>query len=293
MTAIGTDKTMSMNERQKAIYKNNYPRFLKIARTNKTMSYGNLKGEFARDASMAMAKANYMEKKVLEIFRDYYDNLGTEPKHKTWGVKELIDAINSGASRARRNVTALATLEVIKHELATNWNGGKWMSASDFKTSSGNGSPVHGDLIETTLDGVKYRQEYYVDGNFGEPCVMTAADSKIEVNVNGEWREIAFPDTEKGDKELAELDGKISPKIGKGPFDDISRCEDMLMKDVVKDGTSLATIEAAIKKADFTRTLSGDGDIARRELGYVMENVKESYTSAVRELNREDDSWER
>lgn len=292
MKAMDT-KTMSKEAQQKKVYKMNYPRFLKIARTNKALSYGNLAEKFAKDASMAMARAGYLEEKVLAIFRDYYDNLGIGPGFKPWGAKELIDAINSGASKARRNVTALATLEVIKHELATNWNGGKWMNASDFKTSSGNGVPVHGDLIETTLDGVKYRQEYYVDGNFGEPCVMTAADSKIEVNVNGEWREIAFPDTEKGDKELAELDGKISPKIGEGPFDDISMYEDMLMKDVVKDGTSLATIEAAIKKADFTGTLSGDGDIARRELGYVMENVKESYASAVRELNREDDSWER
>lgn len=84
------------------------------------------------------------------------------------------------------------------------------MKITDFTTfASVNGVPCHGDLIETEVDGVKYRAEFYVDGNFGHPIVCLAADSEIEAFKDGEWQAIVFDD----DDELNKLISKITPEL--------------------------------------------------------------------------------
>lgn len=84
------------------------------------------------------------------------------------------------------------------------------MKITDFTTfANGNGVPCNGDLIETEVDGVKYRAEFYVDGNFGHPVVCLAADSAIEVFKNGEWQAIVIDD----DDEFNELLSKITPEL--------------------------------------------------------------------------------
>lgn len=84
------------------------------------------------------------------------------------------------------------------------------MKITDFTTfANGNGVPCNGDLIETEVDGVKYRAEFYVDDNFGHPVVCLAADSAIEAFKNGEWQAIVIDD----DDELNKLISKITPEL--------------------------------------------------------------------------------
>lgn len=82
------------------------------------------------------------------------------------------------------------------------------MKLSNFNTfASGNGVPCHGDLIETEVNGERYRAEFYVENNFNFPCVMLAADSKIEKLVNNAWEKMSFSD----DDSFNELLSKITP----------------------------------------------------------------------------------
>lgn len=84
------------------------------------------------------------------------------------------------------------------------------MKITDFTTfAKGNGVPCNGDLIETEVDGVKYRAEFYVDDNFGHSVVCLAADSAIEAFKNGEWQAIVIDD----DDEFNKLISKITPEL--------------------------------------------------------------------------------
>lgn len=82
---------------------------------------------------------------------------------------------------------------------------------SEMKTfASGNGFPVHGDLIETVVDGNKYRAEYYVEDNYGRPMLMLAADSDIEQFIDGKWQIIDFSNN---DDYFNEILSKITPDL--------------------------------------------------------------------------------
>ena len=84
------------------------------------------------------------------------------------------------------------------------------MKLSDFKTfAKGNGIPCNGDLIESVIDGTRYRAEFYVEDNFGHPCVMLAGDSAIERFNGSEWEAVIFTD----DDSFNELFEKITPKL--------------------------------------------------------------------------------
>lgn len=86
------------------------------------------------------------------------------------------------------------------------------MKLSDFRTfARGNGVPCNGDLVESTVNGVKYRAEFYIEDNFGNPCVMLAGDSSIEKCENGEWKVVQIED----DDEFNELLAKITPFLEK------------------------------------------------------------------------------
>ena len=84
------------------------------------------------------------------------------------------------------------------------------MKISDFKTfAHGNGVPCNGDLIETIVDGTKYRAEFYIDDNYGHPCVMLAADSIIEKFENNIWQQVTIDN----DDTFNELLTKITPTL--------------------------------------------------------------------------------
>lgn len=86
------------------------------------------------------------------------------------------------------------------------------MKRTDFTTiSNGNGIPCNGDLIETKVDGINYRAEFYLDDNNGCPLAMLAADSAIEKFENGEWVPVVFTT----DEEFNELLEKITPVVEK------------------------------------------------------------------------------
>lgn len=89
------------------------------------------------------------------------------------------------------------------------------MKASEIKEwAYGNGIPCHGDLIETVVDGERYRAEFYATAEFGNaPELCLAADSYIEKEVNGEWVRVKFPETEEGDEAFSELVAKITPDL--------------------------------------------------------------------------------
>ena len=78
----------------------------------------------------------------------------------------------------------------------------------------GNGIPSNGDLIESVVDGTRYRTEYYVDAQPGaSPELCLAADALIECFVGGEWEIVEFPETEEGDKAFNELLAKMTPLL--------------------------------------------------------------------------------
>ena len=86
------------------------------------------------------------------------------------------------------------------------------MKITDFKTMArGNGIPCNGDLVETFINGEKFRAEFYIEYNFGIPCLMLAADSKIEKFVYGQWQEVEF----KNDDDFNELLEKFNENIEK------------------------------------------------------------------------------
>lgn len=84
------------------------------------------------------------------------------------------------------------------------------MKISDFKTfAHGNGVPCNGDLIETIINGTKYRAEFYIEDNYGHPCAMLAADSSIEKFENNSWQVVTYDD----DDAFNELLAKITPVL--------------------------------------------------------------------------------
>lgn len=89
------------------------------------------------------------------------------------------------------------------------------MKASEIKEwACGNGIPCHGDLIETVVNGEKFRAEFYATVEFGAvPELCLAADSFIEKEVNGEWKRVKFPETVEGDEAFSELVAKITPNL--------------------------------------------------------------------------------
>lgn len=90
----------------------------------------------------------------------------------------------------------------------------KKYTLGDFTTfAQGNGVPCNGDLFEGYYKGDLYQAEYYIDGNFGNPEVCLACDSKIEKYVNGKWEEVFFEETIEGDREFNTLLSAIMPKL--------------------------------------------------------------------------------
>lgn len=84
------------------------------------------------------------------------------------------------------------------------------MKLSDFTTfAKGNGIPCNGDLVEAVVDGERYRAEFYIEDNFGKPCVMLAGDSLIEKFEDGKWNPLQIED----DGEFNELLSKITPVL--------------------------------------------------------------------------------
>ena len=84
------------------------------------------------------------------------------------------------------------------------------MKLSDFTTfAKGNGLPCNGDVVEAVVDGERYRAEFYIEENFGKPCVMLAGDSSIERCENGEWKVVQIED----DDEFNFLLSKITPVL--------------------------------------------------------------------------------
>lgn len=80
------------------------------------------------------------------------------------------------------------------------------MKLTDFHTfARGNGVPCNGDLIESEVDGVKYRAEFYIDDNYGHPTVILAADSAIEKFENGEWQAVVFNNDDDFDILLSQI----------------------------------------------------------------------------------------
>lgn len=82
------------------------------------------------------------------------------------------------------------------------------MKIEEFTSfARGNGVPCHGDLIETIVNGETYRAEYYIEYNYGHPCVMLAADSIIEKLSGNTWEKVDFVN----DDDYNELLSKITP----------------------------------------------------------------------------------
>lgn len=76
-----------------------------------------------------------------------------------------------------------------------------------------NGVPCNGDLIESVVDGVRYRAEYYVDGNCGHPMLCLAADSPIEKFNGQEWERMKFSDDSAGNDEFNRVLNLIMPEL--------------------------------------------------------------------------------
>ena len=89
------------------------------------------------------------------------------------------------------------------------------MKASEIKEwACGNGIPCHGELIETVVNGEKFRAEFYATAEFGAaPELCLAADSFIEKEVNGEWESVKFHETGEDEESFTVLVAVIQTSL--------------------------------------------------------------------------------
>ena len=112
-----------------------------------------------------------------------------------------------------------------------------------------------------------------------------------------EWHKVNI-----SEEEYYKLEEKITPvliDLEHGVVEDpnrnidFSELQESIMKELARKNVSLEIIKNVIEDCDFTGELSREDGIARRELDYVMDSVKDMHKSALQEIHCEDDSWER